>query len=63
MTSDLKDYSDREVALLMKESVKRMDSNTPLRRSEMRDLYDEYRSRSDDSRDSEKGRPYRSRGK
>ena len=63
MTSDLKDYSDREVALLMKESVKRMDSNTPLRRSEMRDLYDEYRSRSDDSRDSEKGRLYRGSGK
>ena len=52
------DYSDHEINLLMRYGIRRMNTLQPLTRTELRDLYDEYRRRSMDSRDSVPSRGY-----
>lgn len=54
----LEDYSDREIELLMREGVRRITTLSPLTRTELRDLYDEFRRRSMDAQDEVPPRGY-----
>ena len=51
----LSEYSDREIEMMMRESIKRMKGTNALDQRNMRDLYDEYRSRPKDRRDDSDG--------
>lgn len=49
----LTECSDREIVLMMKESIMRMRGALPISKDAIRALYDEYRSRPMDRRDDE----------